>query len=79
LAKKIAVTERYRLEIVMAARNAFNHPQYVTGSVNDVGSISVTGPVQRNYLEPSKSNFNDAKASWGSNARNLTIGAKFIF
>jgi hypothetical protein len=79
LAKKIAVTERYRLEIVMAARNAFNHPQYVTGSVNDVQSVSITGPVQRNYFEPSKSNFNDAKATWGSNARNLTIGAKFTF
>ena len=63
----------------MAARNAFNHPQYVTGSVNDVLSLGVTGALQRNYLEPSKSNFNDAKATWGSNARNLTLGLKFTF
>ena len=79
VAKKLAMTERYRLEIVMAARNAFNHPQYVTGSVNDVLSLGVTGALQRNYLEPSKSNFNDAKATWGSNARNLTLGLKFTF
>ena len=41
--------------------NALNHPQYITGSVNQANEFSVTGQGQRNYFIPSASNFHDAR------------------
>ena len=79
VSKHIALTERYRIEFAFTALNFLNHPQFVTGSINQVTSISITGPTQRNYFIPSASNFNDPRASWASNARQLALGLKFVF
>ncbi|HKN35832.1 MAG TPA: carboxypeptidase regulatory-like domain-containing protein [Terriglobales bacterium] len=79
LLKRIAITERYRFEFAAQLFNAFNHAQWVPGSVNTVSVISRTGQGERNYFIPTASNFNVAKASWPSNARSMQFYLKFIF
>lgn len=77
VAKHLAITERYRVEIIMGAFNIFNHAQFTTGSVNQATGISDT--TQRDFLIPSKSTFNIPRVTWPSNARQVVIGAKFTF
>jgi hypothetical protein len=79
LAKHISLTERVRWDIIAQLSNAFNHPQYTTGLLNDVLSFGITGQAQRNYFIPSAANFNQAKVTFPSNARTMTLGMKFIF
>lgn len=77
--KHIAITERVRIDFMAGFLNALNHPQYVTGSVNQANEFSVTGQGQRNYFTPSASNFNNAKLTFPSNARTTQLGLKFTF
>jgi carboxypeptidase family protein len=79
LLKRIAITERYRFEFAAQLFNAFNHPNWVPGSLNQITSISRTSQGQRNNFIPSKPNFNDPMASWPSNARTMQFSLKFIF
>ncbi|MGC2186409.1 MAG: carboxypeptidase regulatory-like domain-containing protein [Terriglobales bacterium] len=79
LVKHIAVTERMHVELMAGFLNAFNHPQFTTGSVNQANSISVTGQGQRNFLIPSAGNFENARLSFPSNARQTQLGLKFTF
>ena len=79
LVKHIAVTERMHIELMAGFLNAFNHPQYTTGSVNQANSISVTGTGQKNFLVPSAGNFQNARLSFPSNARQTQLGLKFTF
>ena len=79
LVKHIALTERYRFDLMASMLNAFNHPQFVTGSVNQVNSLSVTGQGQRNFFIPNTPNFGDSRASWPSNARTMQLALKFSF
>ena len=79
LVKHIAFTERFRIDFIAGFLNAFNHPQYVTGSINQALSLSVTGQGNRNYLIPSAGNFQNAKLSFPSNARTTQLGLKFYF
>ena len=78
LAKHIQITERVRFDITAGLLNAFNHPQFVTGSPDQALSISITGS-ERNYLIPSSPNFQNARASFASNARQMVLGAKLTF
>ena len=77
IAKHINITERCRLDFSAGFFNLFNHPQFTTGSVNQATSVSATD--QRNYLIPSKSTFNQPRATWGSNPRQVALGVKFSF
>jgi hypothetical protein len=79
LLKRVKVTERVSFEMMAGLFNALNHPQFVTGSLNQINSIGRTSGAQRNYLEPNKSNFNVARESFPSNARTMQLGVKFIF
>ena len=79
LVKHIAITERMKIEVMAGFLNAFNHPQFTTGSVNQANSISVTGQGQRNFLIPTAGNFNNARLSFPSNARQAQLGLKFTF
>jgi hypothetical protein len=78
MAKHIAITERYKIDFMAQAFNVFNHPQWVTGSVNNVNSISDVGGA-RSYFIPSDPNFANAKTNFASNARTMQLGLKFIF
>jgi Carboxypeptidase regulatory-like domain len=79
LVKHIAITERVRIDVMAGFLNALNHPQYITGSVNQANEFSVTGQGQRNYFIPSASNFHDARQSFPSNARTAQLGLKLTF
>lgn len=78
LVKHIYATERVHVELMAGFLNAFNHPQYVTGSPNQGLQISDTGS-QRNYFIPSQPNFENAKFSFPSNARTTQLGLKVDF
>lgn len=78
VAKHIAITERYKVDFMAQAFNLFNHPQWVTGSINNVNSISNFGAVT-NYLYPNSATFNNAEQNFASNARTMQLALKFIF
>ncbi|MDQ2775666.1 MAG: carboxypeptidase regulatory-like domain-containing protein [Acidobacteriota bacterium] len=79
--KRFSITERYKLEFQVQALNALNHPQYVGGFLNDVGTVTtgLTGNDVRQFLNPASSTFNKPSSVFGSNPRNLIFVAKFIF
>jgi hypothetical protein len=79
LVKRIAITERYKVEFAAGFFNAFNHPQFVAGSLNQINSIGRTSAAVKNYLTPGKSNFNVANVTFPSNARTAQLALKFIF
>ncbi|HKT89763.1 MAG TPA: TonB-dependent receptor [Candidatus Sulfotelmatobacter sp.] len=76
--KHIAVTERLRVDFLAQAFNLFNHPQWVTGSLNNVNNISDTTGFEE-YFRPNSANFNIARTTFPSNARTMQLGLKFIF
>ena len=78
VAKHIAVTERYKVDFMLQTFNTFNHPQWVTGSINNVNSIGDVGAA-RNFFIPNAPNFNNAKLTFASNARTLQLALKFTF
>ncbi|MGH9644322.1 MAG: hypothetical protein ACRD3Q_18110, partial [Terriglobales bacterium] len=75
--KRVKFSERYQLEFGALAYNLFNHPQFVTGSLNDILSFSNTG--SRAYFEPSQSTFLNPKVHFPSNARTMQLELKFSF
>jgi len=95
VSKGIKFTERAELRLGVLAVNVLNHPQYTTGLVSQVDSISTaTNPEQRLILEPRDSVlapqsiganffpngvFGNTKAAFSSNSRQLAINAKFTF
>jgi hypothetical protein len=79
LLKRFAITERYKVEFAAQMFNAFNHPNWVPGLLNQVDSTDRTDQGQRNSLIPDKTNFNSPKATWGSNPRTMQFYLKFIF
>lgn len=79
LLKRLAVTERYKFECSARLLNAFNHPQFVGGSLNDIASIGQTSAAATSYLIPGQANFNIPRLTFASNARTIQLVAKFIF
>ncbi|MEO6052314.1 MAG: carboxypeptidase regulatory-like domain-containing protein [Pyrinomonadaceae bacterium] len=59
--------------------NAFNHPQYVPGSVNTVDPVSTTGVTQYNTLNPLDPGFLKADRIFSSNPRLIQLAARFNF
>jgi hypothetical protein len=78
VAKHIAITERYKIDFMAQAFNVFNHPQWVTGTLNTVNQISDVGGA-RSFFIPSDPNFANAKNNFASNARTMQLALKFIF
>lgn len=79
LLKRISLTERYKIEFAAQLFNAFNHPNWVPGFLNQVDSISRTDQGERNGFIPDKTNFDNWKNTWGSNPRTMQFYLKFIF
>jgi hypothetical protein len=79
LAKHFNITERQRVDFSFGMFNAFNHPQFTTGSLNQVNSISRTSTGERNFFIPNKSNFDNPKLSWPSNARTAVVALRYSF
>jgi hypothetical protein len=76
--KHLTFGERYRLDFVASASNLFNHPQFVTGYLNDVASLSVTGPTRSMFI-PSNSVFDQPRMNFSSSPRTMTLWVKFSF
>jgi hypothetical protein len=59
--------------------NAFNHPQYVPGSVNSVDPVGTTGLTTLNQVNPLTSDFLNPSAVLSSNPRVIQLAARFNF
>jgi len=77
-AKHFKFGERYSVDFFAQAFNLFNHPQFVTGYINDVVSDGVTGAA-RNFFIPSNSVFDNARENFSSHPRTMQLALKFSF
>lgn len=59
--------------------NAFNHPQYVPGSVNSVDPVGTTGLTTLNQVTPQTFDFLNPSAVLSSNPRVIQLAARFNF
>lgn len=78
LGKQFAITERMKLDFRGLLINAFNHPQYTAGYINDVGFTPVANTVRSNTI-PSSPLFNDPTRVFPSNARVIQIVGRLSF
>ena len=75
LVKRFSITERMSIEFAAQAFNLFNHPQFIPGSIDDVGIVSDTG--LSTYTNPQSSTFNNPEAIFSSSPRVIQVFAKF--
>jgi hypothetical protein len=59
--------------------NAFNHPQYVPGSVNSVDPVGTTGLTTLNQIAPLTPDFLHPDQVLSSNPRVIQVAARFNF
>jgi hypothetical protein len=59
--------------------NAFNHPQYIPGSVNTVDPVDTSGVQQFNTVFPLTPDFGRADNVFSANPRVIQVSGKFIF
>jgi hypothetical protein len=59
--------------------NAFNHPQYVPGSVNSVDPVSTTGLTTLNQIAPLTTDFLHPESVLSSHPRVIQVAARFNF
>ncbi len=76
LRKRLAITERVRLEIGIEFFNLLNHPQYTGGYPNDIDQEKNTN---NNFLIPSKAAFGQYQQFFPSNSRYGQVLARIIF
>jgi hypothetical protein len=77
-AKHLKFGERYQFDFLAQAFNLLNHPQFITGLINDIRSNGVTGPSRDNFI-PNNSTFDQPKLNFPSNARTMQLAMKFSF
>lgn len=75
--KRFSFSESMNVEFSAQAFNVLNHPQFVPGSLNDVGFYYAT--TDRTFLRPGSPTFNQVEGVFASNARILQLGLKFKF
>jgi len=76
LRKRLAFSERLKLEIGIEFFNLLNHPQYTGGFPNDV---SLEANTNRNFLIPNNALFGQYQQFFPSNARTGQLVARFTF
>lgn len=77
--KRFTFHEKYKFELVGQFLNTWNHPQFTPGQLNQINSIGQSGSGVLNYLNPANKNFNNAEATFNSNARTIQLTGKFFF
>ena len=70
---------RRRVQLRADLFNAFNHPQYIPGSVNSVDPIATTAVTQVNTIFPVTGDFNVPSRVFSSNPRIIALGLRFDF
>ena len=76
LRKRVAITERVKLEIGIEAFNLLNHPQFTGGVPDDVSPVKNT---MRTFLVPSSAQFGQYQQFFPSNARFAQLLARITF
>jgi hypothetical protein len=79
--KRFTAFEHYTFEFGAQALNVLNHAQYISGSIDDVGTYSYTGLGYTTILsgtQPS-SLFAHPELNFGNNPRVMQLSAKLIF
>lgn len=74
--KAISFKERYKFTLRADFLNAFNHPQYTPGPINNIGAIARTST---NYLIPGNALFGRFDQVYSSNPRQIQMSAVFNF
>ncbi|MEP6741779.1 MAG: hypothetical protein ABJB61_04710, partial [bacterium] len=77
--KKFRLGESKAIQLSGTFFNAFNHPQYVPGSVNTVDAVGTTGLTTLNQIAPLTSDFLNPGQVLSSNPRVIVLGARFTF
>jgi hypothetical protein len=83
--KRVAVTERFKVEFSARAFNLFNHPQYTGGYLDDVfpiqngGAGGSVGNIERLALEPNSTVFQQWSQAFSSNPRAMQLALKLVF
>jgi len=77
-AKHLKFGERYTFDFLAQAFNMLNHPQFITGLINDIRTNGVTGPSRDNFI-PNNSVFAQPSKNFPSNARTMQLALKFSF
>jgi len=75
--KTFSITENKKLEFRAMFFNALNHPQFTPGTLSTVQSVARNAT--RNNLIPGNPLFNDPTRVYESNARYVTLAARFTF
>jgi hypothetical protein len=77
LMKNFNITERVKFQFRSDWYNAFNHPQFTPGQINNV---YLTSNISSNsILVPSSSSFNDQESFFASNARTIQLDARLTW
>lgn len=77
--KNFRIGESKAIQIRADFFNAFNHPQYVPGSVNSVDPVGTTGLTTLNQVTPLTLDFLNPSAVLSSNPRVIQLAARFNF
>lgn len=77
--KNFRIGETKFIQIRADFFNAFNHPQYVPGSVNSVDPVATTGLTTLNQVTPLTLDFLNPSAVLSSNPRVIQVAARFNF
>ncbi len=78
LTKRFSIGEKRAIEFRGLFYNAFNHPQYVLGFVDDVGGTTLPPNVRSNVLAGNPL-FNDPTRVFSSTPRAIQLVARFTF
>jgi hypothetical protein len=78
-AKRINITEKYKLQFSLRASNIFNHPQYTGGNLNDIAPVGQTSTDVHNALIPTSSLFGQYSQVLSSNPRFMQLALKLTF
>lgn len=85
--KNFRIGENRRIQLRADFFNAFNHPQYIPGSPNDiqpiptvnVGQVNTITPATISAGDPAQATFNRADRVFSSNPRTIQLAVRFNF
>jgi len=79
MGKKFYISERMNFEFQAQAFNLLNHPQWIPGSLFDVGAYTSTAATVRPIVTTGSATFNKPWTAFSSNPRYLQLVAKINF
>ncbi len=77
--KSFRLGEVTRIQLRADLFNAFNHPQYIPGSPNDIQPVSTSASKINSYNTASSALFNQPDRIFSSNPRVIGLGLRFDF